>query len=105
MRARARREKFLDSLRLDKPLAGDTFESAQQLFSAGVPVTWKNREGLLGKIKIMKANGELTKEGQFIETQGWQRPKAGKPSEEQRAGVAPKRWASGIITRKEKDGK
>ena len=74
MRAKARREKFLYSLREDGAVEGDNFEGVRALFSSGEQIVWKKKKAFMGKILIQKANGELTKEGSYLETQGWTRP-------------------------------
>ena len=89
MRARARREKFLHSLRAEgENIAGDRFDSVRALFAAGNPLVWKlvhgRRKAFLGSILIIKATGELTPEGRFLETQGWTKPKDGRATEEER---------------------
>ena len=76
MRARARREKFLHSLRAEgQNVEGDRFASARALFADGHPLVWKGRKAFLGSILIIKTTGELTPEGKFLETQGWTKPK------------------------------
>ena len=85
MRANRRREKFLASLRGAGPVAGDRFDSVRALWSAAVPLVKKNRKWMMGSILIIKASGELTPEGKFLETQGWTRPRE------------PRRWATGTL--------
>ena len=80
MRAKARREKFLHSL----AVKGDNFEGVRILFSSGEPIVWKRKKAFMGSVLIQKANGELTKEGEYLETQGWTRPKAGRLTSEER---------------------
>ena len=53
---------------------GDRFEFVQALYSDGTPVTWKNKQAFLGSVRLMKRSGELTDEGQVLETQGWVPP-------------------------------
>ena len=72
VRARARDEQFLASQRGTN--AEDQFATVQRLYSDGVPITWKNKHAFLGSVKLMKRSGELTKEGEFLETQGWVPP-------------------------------
>ena len=84
MRAEARREKFLHSLRGDKKVEGDSFDSVRVLFSSGEPLVWKRNKAFMGSILIIRANGDLTNEGKFLETQGWTRPRTGKLASKER---------------------
>ena len=72
VRARARDEQFLTSQRGTQ--VEDQFATVQRLYSEGVPATWKNKHAFLGPVRLMKKSGEMTKEGEFLETQGWVRP-------------------------------
>ena len=84
MRAEARREKFLHSLRKEKKVDGDSFDSVRALFSSGEPLVWKRKQAFMGSILVIRANGDLTNEGRFLESQGWTRPRTGKLTSEER---------------------
>ena len=60
--------------RADKFEAGDTFAFVQRLYSDGTPVTWRDKQAFLGSVRLLRRNGELTDEGQFLTTQGWVPP-------------------------------
>ena len=84
MRANRRREKFLESLRTERNVPGDRFDSVRALYSSGQPLVWKHGKAFLGSILIIRANGEMTDDGRFLETQGWTKPRAGRLSAEER---------------------
>ena len=52
----------------------DRFAFVQQLYSDGTPVTWKNKHAFLGSVRLLRKNGELTDEGEFLTSQGWVPP-------------------------------
>ena len=74
VRAVARANKFEASLRGSALPPGDKFAFVQGLYSDGTLVTWRNKRAFLGSVQLMKKSGELTEEGQFLETQGWVPP-------------------------------
>jgi len=52
----------------------DAFAFVQRLYSDGTPVTWKDKQAFLGSVRLLRRNGELTDEGQFLTMQGWVPP-------------------------------